>query len=125
MTTAEVVERLDPLEDDSAGVIAIFEVMAVDEFHFQGGEERLRPSIIIAIAATTHGGSDPVSFELGAEAFVRVLDAAIGVEEQARGTAAAPSTDGHLQGSDHEIGFERAGKGPAQHPLAIGVDNDG
>ena len=41
MAAAEVVEGLDPFEHDAAGVVVVLEVVAIDEFDFERGEEGL------------------------------------------------------------------------------------
>ena len=51
--------------------------------------------------------------ELGAKAFAGVLHAPVGVQQQAGGTPAAMTLDGHQQGGDDEVRGQGGGEGPA------------
>src|SRR5690606_5814399 len=115
-----VVESLDPFEHDLAGVVVILEVVAVNEFDFEGGKEGFGAGVVVAVAATAHRGGDAVGGELGAETLAGVLAAAVGVQQESRGASAAAAPDSHQKRHDDKPGFERGRKGPAKHAFAVG-----
>jgi hypothetical protein len=48
VAAAELVEGLDPLEHDTAGVVVVLEVVAVNEFDFERGEEGFGSGLVVA-----------------------------------------------------------------------------
>jgi hypothetical protein len=49
VAASAVLEGLDPFDHDLAGVVLILEVVAVNEFDFERGEEALGASVVVAL----------------------------------------------------------------------------
>ena len=70
-------------------MVVILEVVAINQLDLERGKEGFGASVVVAVAAATHGGGDAVVGELGAESLARVLDAAVGVQQESWGASAA------------------------------------
>ena len=58
MPSGGVVEAFYEVEDGGAGLVAGVVGVAVEEFGFQGGEERFCYCIVIGVFSAAHGGED-------------------------------------------------------------------
>jgi len=54
-----VVEAFDEVEDCGAGILAGLVGVAVEEFCFQGGEERFGYGVVVCVSLPAHGRDDP------------------------------------------------------------------
>ena len=84
MEASAVVKHFNKIKDSQAGLRTCFEVTTVDEFVFESAPEGLHCGIVIAVAFATHGGDGLCVLEGMAMVVTSVLNAAIGVKDQAR-----------------------------------------
>src|SRR5271165_1473529 len=78
-----VVEGLDVIEDFVPGLGAGVKVPAVNHLQLEGAPEAFHGGVVVAIAFAAHGGDQPGPAQCAAVVGAGVLDAAIGVEQQA------------------------------------------
>jgi len=80
-----VVKHFNEIEDGMACFVSGFEVAAVDEFLLEGASEGFHGGIIVAVAFAAHGGDGLCVLQGLAVVVTGVLDAAVGMKEQAGG----------------------------------------
>ena len=78
---------------EACGVVG-WVVLAVDEFEFEGAPEAFHGGVVIAVALAAHGGCDVCMGEGGSEVAAGILDAPIGVEQEAFGMVAVKESHG-------------------------------
>jgi hypothetical protein len=85
MQPLSVVNDLDVLKNALSGFIPILVLLVMDQFGFQGLEERLRNSIVITVSGPAHALNYPIHLQFIPETMAGILDASIGVENQVHG----------------------------------------
>ena len=109
--TAGVIELCDGVEDLEAGLVVGDEVGAVHPLVLEGGPEGLHGGVIVTVALAAHGGHEPSLLERSTEVTGGILDATIGVKDEAfRGAAMGAC---HGQGILHKPCVDGGSHGPA------------
>src|SRR5262245_41430782 len=93
MDSATIVESLNVVKDAGAGLGTSPVLLVVDELGLQGVEEALLDRVVVAVALAAHAGDNAMGVEHDAEFGRCVLDAAVGVMDQASSRPAL--VDGH------------------------------
>jgi len=118
-----VVEDLDEGKDLDAGLRVGGEVGSIDGLQLEGTPETLHGRVVIAVAAATHGGDQAGLGEGTAKVPGGILDAAIGMKEQARRGSAVEQ--GHGKGGKNELGVDGSAHGPTDDPAGMEVHDAG
>ena len=94
MAAMRVVPAFDEFKDRHARFYLSFEMTAVEQFTFEGGEETLAHGVIKAIAGRTHRWPHTCRLTALAEGQRSILAALVGVMDHGGGTALAK---GHVE----------------------------
>ncbi len=112
MAALAVVEDFDEVDKCGLALSACGEGGPVDQFEFEGAPEAFHGGVVVAVAATTHGGDEAGGLECRPEVASRVLVAPVGVKDQARLRRTMP--DGHGQSVNYQAGVDGRSDGPTQ-----------
>src|SRR4051812_6320063 len=96
MDALAIVECFDVIEDLCTSLSTVIKATAINQLEFEGAPEAFHGSIVITIAAATHGGDEAGLTERLTVICAGVLDTAIGVEQQVMGRSAMQQ--GHGKG---------------------------
>ncbi len=110
-------------EDLGFGLEAGVGLAGADELGFEGAPEAFYGGVVVAVAASAHGGEQAGGLEGGAEVPGGVSDGAVGVEEQARWRGAVQGR--HRKGGGDERGVDGRAHGPAQDLAAVEIHHAG
>src|SRR5689334_12006434 len=123
MTTSTVVVRLDIFEHGRLEFVNCRPWPSVDEFLFQGCEERFGDRVVV----TDSGASDRGPYAVGSAEFTEfgagVLGAAVGMENDAGWRVAVG--DRHAQRIDDQVRAHVVGERKADHAPRVAVDHRG
>jgi hypothetical protein len=114
-----VIERFDVIEDGQTSLVAVLEVLLMERFGFEGAPKRLHGSVVVAIALSTHAGTDMSGAKQGAEGGAGVLNSTIGMMEETRRRAAG--AHGLVQGIFDQRALEGRTAGPTDDSSAVEV----
>ena len=120
---ALLVVEADVVVDGVVEGIGAGECFAIEEFGLQEMEERLHVGVVVHLAGAVHALDDVVASQEGFEVVSGVFDAAVAVEDQARGGVA--QCDGAAQGVAGESGIAQVGQTPADDPAGELVHDHG
>lgn len=118
-----VVKGFDVAENGCLGGVPGGEMLKVDTFTFETGEEILRHSVVIGIALAGHALPETVVLQGLPVGGRGILDAPVGVENQALLRPLPP--DGHAQGVEGQFGVNAVRKGVANNLFEAQVLDDG
>lgn len=116
-----IVEGSDGIENGGAGLFVGEEVAAVDEPHFEGAPNAFQGGVIVALGPAPDGREQIGLGQSCAEITSRVLNAAVGVEEQSRRWLAMRA--GHFEGVEGEMGVDLLAHGPAGELPAAQIED--
>src|SRR5215207_4905211 len=114
-----IVPAFDELKNGRACFGWVVETGAVEQLAFEGGEEGFAQSIVEAIADRSHRRADPGFPAAAAKGKGGVLATLIGMMDDILRTALL---DGHLQGSQDQLGPQVGRHGPTDDPAAPSVE---
>lgn len=121
MPSMRVVPAFDEAEDLSpCGGMAV-ESGSIDEFTFERREEALAHGVVVAVSDGSHGGADTRLETALTEGDRGVLASLIGVVDDRVGPTLF---EGHVEGSEDELGAEVILDTPTDHPSAPGIEDD-
>src|ERR1700734_907907 len=95
MAATRVIPPFNEFEDRHAGFDLSFEMTAIEQLAFEGGEETFAHGVVEAIAHRTHRRSHPRLLTALAKGQRSILAALVGVMDHGGGTALAK---GHVEG---------------------------
>ena len=113
-----VVPSLDEVEDGHSGLGLVLEAVLFEELALEGGEEALGERVVVGVPDGADGGTRPGM--LASEG--SVLTPLVRVQDDPAG---APLLHRHVQGLEDQLRLQVRLHGPAHHPPAPGVDDDG
>ena len=96
-----VVVKADVIADCRVEFGKVVEDLAADPFSLHGVEEGFHVGVVTGVPRPVHAGADAVFAQEGLVAVGRILDAAVGVEQQV--LVAGPGTDGLLHRPRREV----------------------
>src|SRR5664279_1024692 len=100
-----------------------FKTLAVQSFHLQRTEQRLRAGVVPAVALAAHRRRNAMLFEYLTEVGAGVLAAAIAMEDQPRLLTWIALEPGHLESIDHKVTLHIRPHRPAHHSTAEQIDH--
>jgi len=121
--SAAVIEGFDKIEDGLASLGASLEVVAIDQFLFEGAPERFHGGIVIGAGFAAHGREALALRQGFTEVRAGVLATAVRMKDQGWGRLAMSL--GHVPSGQDELGVDRLVHRPADDPAAVGVHNPG
>ena len=101
MSKVWVVPAFDPGEQLLVGLVACFEGGLVEEFAFEGGEERFGHGVVVAVSNGSHRWDDTVTVTVHSERYGGVLGSLVGVVYYPSGGSLV---DRHVEGCRDEFG---------------------
>jgi len=122
MAAVGVIPSLDGLEHRSAGILSRAELVPVQEFALQGGNEALAESVVVGVSHRSHRRAYASLPAALAEGQRGVLAALIRVMDH---TLRASLADGHFERVENQLGPQVRGHRPADHAPAPGIHNHG
>jgi hypothetical protein len=123
MGALAVVKHFDVIEDFPAGSGAGVKGTAIDQIQFEGGPEAFHGGVVIAITPSAHGSDDSGLMEGPAVITAGVLDATIGMQDQANWRMAMGQ--GHGQRLQDQGGVDVWTHGPADDLAAVEIQDGG
>ena len=107
------------------GLTDRFKALAVQPFHLQRAEQRLRAGVVPAVALAAHRRRDGILFEHLVEVVAGVLAAAIAMKDQLVVSIWTALEPGHLQGVDDQVAPHIGLHRPAHHTATEQIDHYG
>src|SRR6187431_2850186 len=95
MDALAIVEGFNVVKDQEASFTASVELVAVNQFEFEGAPEAFHKGIVVTVAFAAHGGDQTRLGQSGPVVSRSVLDTTIGMEEQL--TRLCPVKESHSQ----------------------------
>ena len=119
-----VVGFFEEAADVGAGVFDGLVVFGVDLLFLERLHEALGFGVVIGIACSAHAGGDGVVCKSLGIVVAGVLDAAVGMVDEALGLWLAV-LDRHVEGLEGQRGAQVVFEGPSHHAAGEGVEDDG
>ena len=120
MAAMRVIPALNEFKDCHAGFDLSFEVMAIEQFAFEGGKEAFAHGVVETIADRTHRRPHASLLTALAKGQRSILAALIGVMNHGGGPALAKR---HVERLKNQFGTQMGGHGPADNTPAEGVEH--
>ena len=118
-----VIESLDVVENGCLSGAARDQILKIDAFAFQTGEKVLGHGIVVRVTLARHALPDVVSLQRGTISGRCVLEAAIGVEDQAWFRFLPPHR--HVKGIESELRIDPVPHGITDHFFQTQILDDG
>src|SRR5215471_3244091 len=116
-----VVKHFDVVKDRLTHLRRALKLMAIDQLQFERAPKGFHRRVIIAIGLAAHGGHQARRCQRLTVVGAGVLDAAVGVKDQARRRPAM--RQGHVQRQHHQRGVDLLADSPANYAPAVEVQD--
>src|SRR5215813_9260092 len=124
METLAFVDDLDEAADISLGMVEVAIELAINLLGLEGLHEALGHGVVVRAADAAHARLDARRLEAADIVAAGVLDAAIGMMDEAASNYLAAG-ERHLQRLDRQLGPQMFGHRPADYLAAEGVEDHG